>query len=383
MKKLFPTARCYWISLALLLAMLFSIPVGHGLAQDGTTVVISPQSREVAVGAMTTVDIRIENVNGLYGAEVHLTFDPSLLEVVDADVGMNGVQIEPGTFPNPYFTAQNAVDQDAGKIDFAVSQGPNDFPVNGSGVLATVTFKGKAAGTRTVSFANALLSDQSGGQISASTQDGTITITEEDTPTPTATPEEDTPTPTPTPEDTPTATPTSENTPTATPTSENTPTATPTPEDTPTATPTTEGTPTVTPTPTSTPSVTPTPLPGNILGYHTVRSGETLYCIGRAYGVDPYAIASHNGILNPNIIHAGNVLAIPNAPRVLPAGRVCPAQFGDGEPPSACRWHHTVVSGENLYRISLHYGVSMWAIAEANNILNLNYIRAGQLLCIP
>jgi hypothetical protein len=39
--------------------------------------------------------------------------------------------------------------------------------------------------------------------------------------------------------------------------------------------------------------------------------------------------------------------------------------------------------GENLFRISLRYRVSMWAIAEANGIHNLNYIRAGQVLCIP
>ena len=156
-------------------------------------------------------------------------------------------------------------------------------------------------------------------------------------------------------------------------------TPTPTPEDTSTHTPTPEHTPTHTPTPT----ITPTPLPGDILGYHTVQPGETLYCIGRAYGVDPYAIAAQNGILNPNIIHPGVTLAIPNAPRVLPAGRVCPAQFDGGDQPPDCRWYHTVVSGDNLYRISLRYGVSMWAIAEANNILNLNYVRIGQVLCIP
>lgn len=122
----------------------------------------------------------------------------------------------------------------------------------------------------------------------------------------------------------------------------------------------------------------------NILGYHTVRQGETLYCIGRAYGVDPYAIAAQNGILNPSVLYVGRVLAIPNAPRTLPAGPVCARQFGGGTPvPPYCRWYHTVVWGENLYRVSLHYGVSMWAIAEANGILDLNYIRAGQVLCIP
>jgi putative chitinase len=133
---------------------------------------------------------------------------------------------------------------------------------------------------------------------------------------------------------------------------------------------------------TSAPATTFDSPPPGILGYHTVQAGETLFCIGRAYGVDPYAIASQNGIVNPNVIHAGVVLAIPNVPKSLPAGRICPRQFGDGTPPD-CRWYHTIVSGENLYRISLHYGVSMYAIAEANGITNLNLIYAGDTLCIP
>lgn len=44
---------------------------------------------------------------------------------------------------------------------------------------------------------------------------------------------------------------------------------------------------------------------------------------------------------------------------------------------------HTVQSGENLYRISLRYGVSMGAIAQANGISNINLIFTGQQLTIP
>lgn len=44
---------------------------------------------------------------------------------------------------------------------------------------------------------------------------------------------------------------------------------------------------------------------------------------------------------------------------------------------------HVVAPGENLFRISLRYNVSMWAIAAANGIYNLNYIYAGQRLIIP
>jgi LysM repeat protein len=42
-----------------------------------------------------------------------------------------------------------------------------------------------------------------------------------------------------------------------------------------------------------------------------------------------------------------------------------------------------VVWGENLTRIARYYGTTVWAIAQANGIWNINYIRAGQVLVIP
>jgi LysM repeat protein len=41
---------------------------------------------------------------------------------------------------------------------------------------------------------------------------------------------------------------------------------------------------------------------------------------------------------------------------------------------------HTVVAGENLYRIGLQYGISWVVIAEANNLSNPNQIYTGQVL---
>ena len=48
-------------------------------------------------------------------------------------------------------------------------------------------------------------------------------------------------------------------------------------------------------------------------GYHVVCAGETLYAIGRRYGVNPYTIASANGLANPNYIRIGQVLYIPSS----------------------------------------------------------------------
>ncbi len=132
-----------------------------------------------------------------------------------------------------------------------------------------------------------------------------------------------------------------------------------------------------------------------ILGTHTVKTGETLYCIGRAYGVDPWAIAQQNGILYANLIYPGSILEIPNAPATLPAGPTCDKQFDevpDDEQPEVvrcgadectCDSKHVVKTGETLTTLAIHYDVPMWDLAHCNCIYNLNYIQVGSELCIP
>jgi len=48
-----------------------------------------------------------------------------------------------------------------------------------------------------------------------------------------------------------------------------------------------------------------------------------------------------------------------------------------------CATTYVVQRGENLYRISVKFGVSMAALAQANYIVNPDRIYAGQVLCIP
>jgi len=124
------------------------------------------------------------------------------------------------------------------------------------------------------------------------------------------------------------------------------------------------------------------------LGLHTVRAGETLFCIGRAYSVQPWAIAAQNGIGQVNILSVGQVLAIPNAPWVnAPAGPTCIRQF-DGQtppppPPPICRDWYVVRYGDTLSGIAWRYGVSLYTLAARNNIYNMNLIFAGTTLCVP
>ncbi len=110
--------------------------------------------------------------------------------------------------------------------------------------------------------------------------------------------------------------------------------------------------------------------------YHTVRYGETLYSIGRAYGVNPHRIAEANGLYNPNYIYAGQVLYIPKGHQGghKPGG-------GGGHMPGGT--YHKVRYGETLYSIGRAYYVSPHKIAHVNGLQNPNYIYAGQVLYIP
>lgn len=135
-------------------------------------------------------------------------------------------------------------------------------------------------------------------------------------------------------------------------------TATPTPL--PTATPVPP-----TATPTAGPVATAAPT-GEVV--HVVQSGENLFRIALRYGTTVQAIASANGIANPALIKAGQVLRIPSGTQLTaPAGETT----------------YVVQPGDNLFRIGLRFGMSHTYLAQYNGIANPALIYVGQVLRIP
>lgn len=103
------------------------------------------------------------------------------------------------------------------------------------------------------------------------------------------------------------ATATPASTPSVTPSPRSTLTATATIEPAPSETPAPTLTPTPAPTPTPTPAVTPAP---SARTSYTVKSGDTLYDIARAFDTTVAAIKQLNN-LSSNTLHVGQVLLIP------------------------------------------------------------------------
>ncbi|MCD4673522.1 MAG: LysM peptidoglycan-binding domain-containing protein [Anaerolineaceae bacterium] len=127
--------------------------------------------------------------------------------------------------------------------------------------------------------------------------------------------------------------------------------------------------PTVTPGPGS-----PTVIPGTATTY-VVQAGDNLYRIGLKFGLPWTTIQSYNN-LPSTLIYVGQVLNIPGSGSVPP---VSPTTYPTLIPGNT---HHTVVAGQNLFRIGLIYGVQWPAIMAANGLYS-TLIYPGQVLFIP
>ncbi len=124
--------------------------------------------------------------------------------------------------------------------------------------------------------------------------------------------------------------------------------------------------------------------------YVVVQPGQTLFSIASSYGLSTWAVANANGIWNPNLIYAGQVLVIPNYGMYGGyAGSNYYGQYYPGYyqqpyyPHPTYNCYYWVRYGDTMYSIARMYGGNMWTIASANGLYNPNWIYAGQRLLIP
>ncbi len=134
------------------------------------------------------------------------------------------------------------------------------------------------------------------------------------------------------------------------------------------------------PIPTQVPDGAGGPPAGGYATYTVVR-GDTLSSIAARFNTTVAVLAQLNGLVNPNLIYAGQQLRVPGTAQQAPTP-VVPTQAPTvPQPPRPAT--HVVQPGENLFRIALRYGVTVDQLARYNGIYNPNLIFAGQVLRIP
>ncbi len=142
----------------IILILCFALVVGVGTAvpaqsaPTATTLRLYPTTAQVMSGETLTLALWMDDVEGLYRAELHLNYDWAGLEVQDADPDRASVQIAPG----PIFCATCDPWNEAlnGQIHFVAQRDPVDGPFSGSGIAAYITLLVTAIepSTYTVSF---------------------------------------------------------------------------------------------------------------------------------------------------------------------------------------------------------------------------------------
>lgn len=170
------------MTLALLMAALFgSLGLRAAPAQDAV-VRCDPEVVAVQMGETVSFTIFVEDVVDLYGADVQMSFDPTVAQVVDADPGKGGTQIEIlEDFLSPDFTIRDRADNVAGTIWYANTQVNPTEAVSGSGPLARVTMEPLKPGSFDVIVTSWQLGRRNGTEIPSVARNCRVTFFDPDT----------------------------------------------------------------------------------------------------------------------------------------------------------------------------------------------------------
>lgn len=211
------------VTISMLLAMCFVLAAS---AQTQALVYPEPSALTLVPEDESPIHIRIDNAEGLYGFEVHLEFDPTLIQVIDSDQDTPDVQVDHGDVfkVDKSFVVSNQVDNEQGTVVYAITQLAPSEPVNGNGVLLSLNIQATALGESELTLSSVVLASEAGEALSVESQNGHIIVAQEIGETATSIPLTNTPvtTMTSTPPSAATATPATETQATAT--LENTPT---------------------------------------------------------------------------------------------------------------------------------------------------------------
>ena len=162
--------------LHILILLLLSVPIlfafdgfesSHAMAET-VHVVVKPSNGSFFVHRHYTIEVWVEDVVDLYGADVRLSYDPKVFEVIDSNPALTGVQVQPrDEFLAPDFLVKNIADNEAGTIWYAASQSGDRHPkpVSGSGVLFQFELRVLVDGNGELEMTYSKLSNKNGEEI--------------------------------------------------------------------------------------------------------------------------------------------------------------------------------------------------------------------------
>jgi hypothetical protein len=97
---------------------------------------VSPAAGTYDVGDKVLVEVWVDDVTDLYGADIQMTFSSYNMTVLDGDPALPGVQVTPSNdLLAPDLVIKKVVDNQLGTIWYGVTQLNPTLPASGSGIL--------------------------------------------------------------------------------------------------------------------------------------------------------------------------------------------------------------------------------------------------------
>lgn len=171
--------RVLWI---LLIAVASFVPLLFPAAPisaqgNGALIHPDPPTLQVGQGQVEILNLVLENAKDVYGIDVRATFDPSVIEIADANPDQEGIQMRPGDFIKPDFAVRNTADNKAGTLMYVVTQTNPTPPANGKGIVLSIPIRGKVTGKQTTFTINFVdIADRRGIKLPIHTQSSTIMV---------------------------------------------------------------------------------------------------------------------------------------------------------------------------------------------------------------
>ncbi len=158
------------IALMLVCALLAISSISSVFAQSNTVVKAVASSSQPRIGDTLTVNITIANVQNLYGVDVTLSWNTTVLSVTNAK-SLLGVEAHPGgvlheSGIDTLLVAMDAASQEIGQYTLTATSVGSASAFSGNGIIATVTFNVTGTGPSGLSVESELSDKPAAGQTS-------------------------------------------------------------------------------------------------------------------------------------------------------------------------------------------------------------------------
>ncbi len=130
-----------------------------------TTVTVTPQTSTPVVGQTLTVNITLNNVQNLYGIDVTLNWNPSLLSF-QTNSNQTFIGYSYGVLNNPTSLVLDSASQATGEFHLVVTSVSPATAFSGSGTIATLMFTVTGAGQSSLTVASTLANYPAAGESS-------------------------------------------------------------------------------------------------------------------------------------------------------------------------------------------------------------------------